>query len=216
MRINAYLKTGVLTAILLSTTLAIIIYLVITANHRAGDDNNQNLAAKTAAANPYLSLSLLPQPQFFPGIIVQNTAGTSFTSSHWHGHWSLVFFGFTKCTDICPLQAQLLDKLIRQAQASPANTLQAIFITVDPEHDTPALLTTYLTQFNPTIIGLTPTPDQLDQLQKFFALTSTHSDHGMHSSRLFLIDPQSRYLGSFSAPHNNAQIWQDLQTIMQR
>ena len=79
----------------------------------------------------------------------------------------VVFFGFTQCPDVCPTSMAELTQ-VKQLLGPDGDKLQAVFITVDPERDTPALLKAYMANFDPTFLALRPTPEQLPQVAKDF------------------------------------------------
>ena len=81
----------------------------------------------------------------------------------------VVFFGFTQCPDVCPTSLAELAQ-VKQMLGADGNKLQAVFITVDPERDTPELLKAYMANFDPSFLALRPTPDQLPQVAKDFKL----------------------------------------------
>lgn len=85
------------------------------------------------------------------------------------GKYRLVYFGFTYCPDVCPVDLQNIGKAMRQLEKSDpklAERVQPIFITVDPERDTPAVMKQYVSAFHPRIIGLTGTKDQIAAVAK--------------------------------------------------
>ncbi len=87
------------------------------------------------------------------------------------GKYRIVYFGYTYCPDVCPLDLQRVAqglKLFEKKDARRAARVQPIFISVDPERDTPATLKTYVAAFHPRLIGLTGTPDQIAAVSKQF------------------------------------------------
>jgi protein SCO1/2 len=78
-----------------------------------------------------------------------------------------VFFGYTQCPDVCPTTLAEM-KAVRDKLGTDAGRLQVVFITVDPERDTPALLKNYVAAFDPTFIGLTGTPEEIATVAKDF------------------------------------------------
>jgi protein SCO1/2 len=85
------------------------------------------------------------------------------------GKYRLVYFGFTYCPDVCPVDLQNIGQALRQLEKSdPAQAakVQPIFITTDPERDTPAVLKEYVAAFHPRLIGLTGTPQQIADVAK--------------------------------------------------
>jgi protein SCO1/2 len=114
------------------------------------------------------------------------------------GHWLVVYFGFTQCADICPATLSVLASALRMLGAD-ARELKPVFITIDPEHDTPQVLTSYLQNFGPGFIGLTGSAAQIAAAAQSFGAYSARSANGdnaatslTHSSILYVIDPRGR------------------------
>ncbi|ABM36205.1 SCO family protein [Polaromonas naphthalenivorans] len=110
----------------------------------------------------------------------------------------VVFFGFTQCPDVCPTSMAELAEIKKQLGAD-GDKLQAIFITVDPERDTPEMLKAYMGNFDPTFVALRPTPEQLAQVARDFKIYykkvdgKTQGSYTMdHSAGSYIFDPQGR------------------------
>ena len=120
------------------------------------------------------------------------------------GKLQLVFFGFTTCPDICPTTLTRITAALEELGAD-ADALRAVLITVDPERDTPAVLKEYLTSFDPRIMGLTGTPDQVAAALKGFRVYASKrelegGDYTMdHSTFIYLMNRNGDYSGHFSA-----------------
>jgi protein SCO1/2 len=115
------------------------------------------------------------------------------------GKWSIVFFGYTYCPDFCPTTLTTLGRAM-DALGPKAKDAQVVFITVDPERDTPAALKTYLSSrvFPKNIVGLTGTPAQIAQVAKaykvYYQKEGSGSNYTMdHSTALYIMDPQGRF-----------------------
>ena len=115
--------------------------------------------------------------------------------------WSIVFFGYTFCPDFCPTTLTTLGKTM-QALGPAAAKMQVVFITVDPERDTPQALKAYLSSkvFPKNIIGLTGTPAQVARAAKdyvvFYQKEGTGPNYTMdHSTALYLMDPNGQFHG---------------------
>jgi protein SCO1/2 len=96
-------------------------------------------------------------------------SGQRVSDSQFTGKYRLVYFGFTYCPDVCPVDLQNIGKAIRQLEKSDpklAERLQPIFISVDPERDTPAVMKQYVSAFHPRLIGLTGTKEQIAAVAK--------------------------------------------------
>ena len=108
--------------------------------------------------------------------------GRKATDKQFEGQYRLVYFGFTYCPDVCPVDLQNIGQAMRQLEKSDpevAARVQPIFISVDPERDKPAVLKQYVAAFHPRLIGLTGTPDQIaDVARKHGVFYSKEEDAG--------------------------------------
>ncbi|PUE40778.1 SCO family protein [Limnohabitans sp. Bal53] len=110
----------------------------------------------------------------------------------------VVFFGFTQCPDVCPTALQEMAQT-KQLLGADGPKLQGVFITVDPERDTPELLKAYMANFGADFVALRPTPEQLPKVTKDFKIYykkvegKTPTSYTMdHSAGSFTFDPQGR------------------------
>ena len=124
--------------------------------------------------------------------------GQTRTIKDFAGKLVVVFFGYTQCPDVCPTTLQELLE-VRRLLGADGEKLQAVFITVDPERDTPELLKSYMGNFDPSFVALRPTPEQLQPLLKDFKIYAkkvdgkTATSYTMdHSAQSYLYDPQGR------------------------
>jgi protein SCO1/2 len=95
--------------------------------------------------------------------------GRQVRDSDFHGKYRLVYFGFSYCPDVCPVDLQSIGQALRQLEKSDpaiAAKIQPIFISVDPARDTPAVLKQFVGAFHPRLIGLTGTPEQIAEMAK--------------------------------------------------
>jgi protein SCO1/2 len=114
------------------------------------------------------------------------------------GKLVVVFFGYTQCPDVCPTSMAELAE-IKKSLGADGDRLQGIFITVDPQRDTPALLKAYMANFDPSFLALVPTPEQLATVAKDFKVYykkvdgSTPTSYTMdHSAGSYVYDTQGR------------------------
>jgi protein SCO1/2 len=138
------------------------------------------------------------------------------------GKWSLVFFGFTYCPDYCPTTLTALEAT-RTRLGDDARDLQVVFISVDPERDTPEALKTYLSSdgFPPDVIGLTGAPEQVAAAAKayraYFEKVGTGEDYTMnHTLTVYLMGPDGKFRSALShdlGPDRSAQL---IQRVMAR
>jgi protein SCO1 len=115
------------------------------------------------------------------------------------GKWTVVFFGFTYCPDVCPTTLQAL-AAAQQRLGPKADQMQVVFISLDPARDTPAQLKTYLGAdgFPKGIIGLTGTPEQVAAAAKAYRVYFKKNGEGAdylvdHSTAAYLMDPKGRF-----------------------
>jgi len=141
----------------------------------------------------------------------------SFTLNNLKNKWSLIFVGYTHCPDVCPTALSTLKQVNQLMQTQKLQAPQVIFISVDPERDTPEILSEYVAYFNKEFIGLTGTLEELKklttQLSVSFAKAPGASgdvnqdDYLMdHSSSFMLINPQGKLQSFITAPHTTANI----------
>jgi protein SCO1 len=115
------------------------------------------------------------------------------------GKWTAVFFGYTYCPDVCPTTLQTLGAA-SEGLGARAKDFQVVFVTVDPERDTPAVLKAYLSSaaFPRGAIGLTGTPDQIAAVAKAYGVFYQKEGSGAgyavdHSSAIYLMNPKGEY-----------------------
>jgi protein SCO1/2 len=102
-----------------------------------------------------------------------NQDGRVVRDTDFNGRYRLVYFGYTFCPDVCPTDLAMIGAALRRFEASNpsrAAKVQPIFITVDPQRDTPAVLRRYVAAFHPRLIGLTGTPDQIARVARSYAV----------------------------------------------
>lgn len=162
-----------------------------------------------------LTQTLLPVERGAPVVVppLTNAEGARFDAERLKGRWSLVFFGFTSCPDVCPLTLQVLSAVARDAASGvPAGATQVVFVTVDPKRDTPARLKAYLAHFDERFIGLTGSRPDLDRFAAELGAGSEASGSGAidHSTSIFVLDPQARLAGVMLRPSDPARIVADL------
>jgi protein SCO1/2 len=104
----------------------------------------------------------LPKPK----IVLTDTSGSSFDFlARTRGYVTLLFFGYTHCPDMCPLQMHVIAEALKQLPAASTKQFKVVFVTTDPARDTSQVLRTYLDGFDKTFIGLTGTQAAVDAAQ---------------------------------------------------
>jgi protein SCO1/2 len=132
--------------------------------------------------------------------------GKPVTDQAFHGKYMLVFFGFTHCPDICPAELQVMSAALDEL-GDKANDVVPIFITLDPERDTPKVVADYVANFNPRFVGLTGSPEQIAQAAKVYRVTySKFQEEGAkpddytidHVALVYLMGKNGEYLTHFA------------------
>ena len=176
------------------------------------------------SAPTFAALKVLPEPRVLADFDLVDQAGQPFSLERLRGKWSLLFFGFTYCPDICPGTLYDLAR-VHQALNEAEQELeehQIALVSVDPERDTPARMAEYVSFFDPDFLGITGEPKQISPLALRIGVAYRIEPHEPgsqsyavdHSASVFLIDPQSRLHGVFPAPHDPELMIRDLLTVL--
>jgi protein SCO1/2 len=148
--------------------------------------------------------TVLPAPSAVGGpfrLVDQNSQQV--TDETLKGRPFLVFFGFTHCPDICPTTLFEISEILRQL-GPDGDRLKALFVTVDPERDTPEKLKDYLSSFDPRLGALTGTPEQVAAMTKAYRVYARKvplqgGDYTMdHTALVYLMDKQGRFIAPFN------------------
>ena len=143
--------------------------------------------------------------------------GRPFSSDRLAGKPYLIFFGFTRCGDVCPTTLARLTKLRREAANDQA--LNIVFVTIDPAHDGPREVGQYATLFNAPIIGLTGSQAQIDQVKKQFGIHAEPTPHaGMgqqfaHTGSVLLFGRDGGFAGTIAADEPDSAALDKLKRI---
>lgn len=183
------------------------------------------LLSPTLKKPPQLEGFLWPQSKTLTDVNLIDNQENAFTVDNLKGKWSLIFFGYTHCPDVCPTTLTVLkgvkQKLVAHAQET-ANT-QYIFISVDRERDVPKVLATYVSYFDPEFIGVTGEQAEIEKLTRQLGVVymripdpnNANSYLVDHSASIMLIDPLGRMIALFSAPHKTETIVERYLTMRQ-
>ncbi|HEY1796364.1 MAG TPA: SCO family protein [Stellaceae bacterium] len=130
--------------------------------------------------------------------------GKPFTDADMKGKWQLVFFGYTHCPDVCPTTLNELSLAFGKLGSAAASKMGVIFISVDPDRDTPAVLKDYVSSFSAPVTALTGTATQIAEAAKdyrvYYAKHPT-KDGGYdmdHSALIYVMDPEGRFTATFA------------------
>jgi protein SCO1/2 len=150
-----------------------------------------------------------PQAVAFGGpFTMQSSTGEAFTEQDLKGKPTMMFFGYTFCPDVCP--TTLFEATNWRKELGLTNDdVRIVFVSVDPERDTPEALETYLSSFGEGLIGLTGTQEQVDHVKTTFGIfgerveTDGASDYLVnHTATLFLLDEEGNLFGTIGFGEN--------------
>lgn len=164
---------------------------------------------------PFLAHARVPEsPRPVADFELLDQHGRSFTTSDLNGQWTVLFSGFTHCPDVCPATLGLFKAVESRLDEAPG--YQTVFVSVDPERDTPETLREYLGWFDPDWTGLTGEPDQLDRLLGSLDMAHVRVPTGKgdytvdHATAVVLIDPEASMVGYWKAPLEAEALAEDL------
>ena len=150
---------------------------------------------------------------------LQDAAGNTVTEQQFRGRWMLVYFGYTHCPDACPTALQDMANALDQLPGKK-DKVAILFITVDPERDTPAVMKDYVAAFEAPITALSGSPEATAAAARayrvYFAKHPT-KDGGYdmdHSSIIYLMDPKGRFAANFTHETPPDQIAAKLRTLL--
>ena len=136
------------------------------------------------------------------------------SDADFRGQYLLVFFGYSNCPDVCPTTLQTITTAMDKL-GSDAAKVTPIFITVDPERDTPAVMKAYAANFTPRLVALSGTPDAIAAAAKVYRIyykkVGEGADYSMdHTALVYLMGPDGNYLAHFSNEATADDIVKDL------
>ena len=151
---------------------------------------------------------LWPEPRKIGDFQLRTQHGELFTAENFVGQWNFIFFGFLRCPDVCPTSLHAIREMRKSLLAiddHPQN-YQFIFVTVDPDNDTPEQLREYLNFYEPSFVGLYGPDEQIQSLARpmavrYIAYMDEDGNETIdHSSSLMVIDPQGRVVAALPPP----------------
>jgi len=160
----------------------------------------------------------LPQTRPIGEFELVDQHGRALTRRNLEGQWNLLFAGFTHCPDVCPTTLATLAALKSRLHERNGE-LQVVFLSVDPERDTPAQLAQYVGHFDSGMIGATGSKEQIDHLCADLGLAYVRNPGAAgaytvdHSAALVLIDPQARIAAYFQPPYDLDSLAADFMTL---
>jgi len=181
------------------------------------------VAAPVMAPTRALKAGVFEPARVAPDFTLRGSDGAALNLSHYRGKLVILGFGYTSCTDVCPITLAMLAEARKKLGVNAAD-VQVVYVTVDPERDNAARLKTYLGAFDPTFIGGTGTPEQLAAVRKDYGISAVKKafDGGLqgysvhHSSYIYLIDREGRLRGLMPFGHTADDVVHDANILLQK
>jgi protein SCO1/2 len=176
------------------------------------------LAPADAADSIPFKAGAFDPPRQAPELALQSSNGEALNLSPFRGKAVVLGFGFTSCTEVCPVTLSVLAQARKKLGAQAAD-VQVVYVTVDPERDTPEQLKKYLTAFDPTFIGGTGSAQRLAAVRKDYGISAEKKGTGSsysvaHSSYTYLIDKQGRIRAMMPFGHTADDYVHDLKLLL--
>ncbi len=170
--------------------------------------------------------TLLPRPRPQVNAPLQRGDGSAFTPADLRGHWSVLFFGYTRCPDVCPMELSMLGQTLRLLEKQGADQPTGIFVSVDPQRDSAAQAQEFAEFFHPAFIGLTSNEEAIQIWTRSLGILFERDyylgkqDPAVylvnHSASLIVIGPSGEQVALFTPPHNAEALAADLRRLMQQ
>lgn len=173
---------------------------------------------------PDSDATVLPKARALQDFQLIDQDGKPFTLQQLKGQWSFLFFGFTRCPDVCPTTLHAMKQVWEHLPTKAGETghPKLFFVSVDPDRDNLEMLKPFATFYHPEFIGVTGKIDQIDNLTRQLNILYGYDDKSdgsdsdytvNHSAQVLLVDPQGRWRAVFSPPHEPTGIAKNFQQI---
>jgi protein SCO1/2 len=172
-----------------------------------------------AADNVALIAGIFTPPRLAPDFALLGSDGKELRLSHYRGKVVLLSFGYTSCTEVCPVTLGILAAARKQLGAA-ANEVQVIYVTVDPERDSAPRMRKFLSAFDPSFLGGTGTPQQLAAVRSDYGISvgskiSMPGGYALsHSSFIYLIDRDGNLRALMPFGHDAEDFAHDLRLLL--
>ncbi|WP_129780543.1 SCO family protein [Peristeroidobacter soli] len=174
------------------------------------------------SGGPTLAKATLIDPaRPLPPMAFIDEQGKPFGQEQLRGHWSILFFGFTSCPDVCPTTLALLAQVEKKLADMPTEQRpHIVLVSVDPKRDTPERLAQYVKSFSPTFTGITGEQNAIHEFALKMGVPVAISEQPGgnytvdHSAAIFLVDPNGALRALSSTPHEVPIIAEDYRAIV--
>ncbi len=178
-------------------------------------------AARLSAPEAPEHARILERPRPVPAVPMISADGESLDPAIFRDRWTLVFFGFTNCPDVCPMTLQTLaGATARLGDLPESRQPEVVMISVDPGRDSPEQLGRYVAFFDDSFRGVSVAAENLPELTRAFGAAFAYVPSGDnsytvdHTASVFLVDPQARLAAVFTTPHTADGIATDYRRVL--
>lgn len=170
--------------------------------------------------DPHLYFAM-PDQKPLPVVTLEMAGKGNISTQDFKGKWHLLYFGYTFCPDVCPVELTALHDMYAQLETKIVKEKlpQVVFISIDPKRDSPKRAMEYAHYFDPNFIGITGKPEQLTELgdplgiawfkEKNTNILAEASDKNYlisHSTTILMVNPEGKVVGFFPAPHDSSKM----------
>uniref|UniRef100_A0A1D1ZNL1 Thioredoxin domain-containing protein n=1 Tax=Auxenochlorella protothecoides TaxID=3075 RepID=A0A1D1ZNL1_AUXPR len=176
-----------------------------------GQQQEKKVASQTTVGSKVAGAAAIGGP-----FQLMDQHGKPFSDKNLLGQWSLLYFGFTQCPDICPEELEKIVEAKNLAEKATGKSITTVFISVDPERDSVAQVAEYVKEFDPKMIGLTGTLDQTNAAARAYRVyhskTGDEKDYLVdHSIITYLLNPQGEFVTFFGKNMMAAEVAESLE-----
>lgn len=164
------------------------------------------------------STALFGQERALPEFTLTDHTGRAYTRGDLEETWTLLFFGYTHCPDVCPITLATMSASVDAVAALGGEAPKVVFVSVDPERDAPSHLRGYVTGFREDFLGVTGPHEELRKLTRALGVAYARDGEGPgylveHSAALLLVNPKGELQAVFAPPHEPDAMARDMVAI---
>lgn len=150
-----------------------------------------------------------------------NHLGNPVTEKDFLGKYMIVYFGYTYCPDVCPMDLQIMAEALNYLTPEQLDQINPVFVTVDPERDTVAIMAEYVSFFHEKLIGLTGTVEQIDKIKKAYRVYAAKADDSPdylvdHTAYTYLMDKDGTFLQHFNHGEDSKEMAAKIASFMDK
>ncbi len=174
------------------------------------------LACSVHAADGTLRAGVFDPPRAAPDFSLSGSDGNELNMSRYRGKVVLLGFGYSHCAAVCPITLATLAQAHKKLGAT-GKDLQVVYVTVDPERDSPARLREFLGHFDPSFVGGTGAPQALAAVREAYGISATRLANGFdHSSFIYLIDREGKIRAMMPYGHGADDYAHDVAILLRK